>query len=72
MKIERVHFPDLEVLLDFRCNPNSKTLYVRIKENLKAKGVTFKGNNIDLSESEVTEEELIEEIGDINEQKYSV
>lgn len=26
----------MEVLLDFKSNPNSKTLYVRIKDNLKA------------------------------------
>jgi hypothetical protein len=72
IKSEIANFPDLEILLDFKCNPNSKTLYVRIKENLKAKGVTFKGNNINLCESEVTEEELIEEIGVINEQRYEV
>jgi hypothetical protein len=72
MKAERANFPNHEVLLDFRCNPNSKTLYVRIKENLKAKGVVFKGNNIDLDESEVNEEELIDEMTSINEKKYNV
>jgi hypothetical protein len=68
MKIERVNFPDLEVLLDFRCSPNSKTLYVRIK----AKGVTFRGNNIELCDSEVTEEEFVGEMKTINEKKYDV
>jgi len=58
IKSQRVFFPDLEILLDFRANPNSKTLYVRIKDELKAKGVTFDGNNIDLEGSEVIEEEL--------------
>jgi hypothetical protein len=72
MKAERANFPNHEILLDFRCNPNSKTLYVRIKENLKAKGVVFKGNNIDLDESEVNEEELIREMTSINERKYNV
>ncbi|CCV02305.1 hypothetical protein IIV30_110R [Invertebrate iridescent virus 30] len=62
LKVEKLHFPNLEVLLDFKCNPNSKSLYTRIKENLKAKGVTFKGNNIDLEESNITEEKLIEEM----------
>lgn len=32
IKSQRVFFPDLEILLDFKANPNSKTLYVRIKE----------------------------------------
>ena len=54
LKFERQHFPNLEVLLDFACNPNSKTLYTRIKESLKAKRVVFKGNNIDLESSVVT------------------
>ena len=62
LKTEKLHFPNLEVLLDFKCNPNSKTLFNRIKENLKATGVTFKGNNIDIEGSEVTEEKLVEEM----------
>ena len=70
IKTQRLLFPNLEVLLDLNCNPNSKTLYNRIKENLKAKNVVFKGNNIDLEESEVTEEELVEEMKVINDQKY--
>jgi hypothetical protein len=72
MRAERANFPNHEILLDFRCNPNSKTLYVRIKENLKAKGVVFRGNNIDLDESEVDEAELVEEMTVINERKYNV
>jgi hypothetical protein len=72
LKTKLKHFPKLEVLLDFKCNPNSKTLYTRIKENLKAKNVTFKGNNIDLEESEITEEELIDEMKVINDSKQDV
>jgi hypothetical protein len=45
---------------------------VRIKDELKAKGVLFDGNNIDLDESEVTEDDLIEEMRVINDQKYDV
>ena len=71
LKIKQVHFPNLVVLLDFKCSPNSKTLYVRIKDNLKARGVTFEGNNIDLNEA-VTEDELIDEMKVINDQKYDV
>ncbi|CCV02357.1 hypothetical protein IIV30_162R [Invertebrate iridescent virus 30] len=72
LKIEKTHFPNLEVLLDFKCHPNSKTLFNRIKENLKTKGVTFKGNNIDLEESNITEEKLVEEMKSINESKRKV
>jgi hypothetical protein len=58
--------------LDFKCNPNSKTLYTRIKENLKAKNVIFKGNSIDIIESGVTEEELVEEMTTINDSRKEV
>jgi SMC interacting uncharacterized protein involved in chromosome segregation len=71
LRSQKALFPDMEVLLDFRSNPNSKTLYVRIKDNLKARGVTFEGNNIDLNEA-VTEDELIDEMKVINDQKYDV
>jgi hypothetical protein len=72
LKTEHKHFPNLEVLLDFKCSPNSKTLYTRIKENLKAKNVIFQGNNIDLSESTFTEEELLEEMTIINDSRKEV
>ena len=55
IKTKRIHFPNLEVLIDFKCNPNSKTLYNRIKENLKEVGVTFNGNSIDLEDTTITD-----------------
>jgi len=36
LRSQKALFQDMEVLLDFKSNPNSKTLYVRIKDNLKA------------------------------------
>jgi hypothetical protein len=76
LRSQKALFPEMEVLLDFKSNPNSKTLYGRIKDNLKATKalrayVTFEGNNIDLNEV-ITEEELIEEMMVINDQKYDV
>lgn len=44
IKTQRILFPQLEILLDFKANPNSKTLYNRIKKKLKAKNVIFSGN----------------------------
>jgi hypothetical protein len=72
LKTEKLYFSNLEVLLDFKCNPNSKTLFNRIKENLKAKEVVFKGNNIDLEGTVITEQDLINEMKGINDQKYSI
>ena len=72
LKSEKLNFPNLEVLLDFKCNPNSKSLYTKIKENLKAKNVVFNGNNVDLEDSEVTEEGLVEEMTLIHESRKEV
>ena len=72
LKFERQHFPNLEVLLDFACNPNSKTLYTRIKESLKTKRVVFKGKNIDLEPSDVTEQQLMDEMIMINDAKRDI
>jgi hypothetical protein len=72
IKTQTLLFPNMTILLDFKANPNSKTLYNRIKEILKAKNVQFSGNNIDLEESEVTQQELVDEMKVINDQKYDV
>jgi hypothetical protein len=71
IRAQQVLFPGLQILLDFKCNPNSKSLYVRVKENLKKRGVLFDGNNIDLGET-VNEAELIEEMNKINDVKYDM
>lgn len=42
------------------------------RETLSAKGVTFDGNNIDLDEAEIDEEELLEEMKVINDAKRDV
>jgi hypothetical protein len=72
LRVEKLNFPKLQVLLDFKCNPNSKTLYTRIKENLSSKGVTFNRNNIELEGADITEEELMEEMKVINDAKRDV
>ena len=72
IKTQTLLFPNMTILLDFKANPNSKTLYNRIKDELRAKNVQFSGNNIDLEESEVTQQELIDEMKVINDQKYDV
>jgi len=72
LKAQKEHFPDLQVLLDFRANPNSKTLYNRIKDELRAKNVIFNGNNIELEGSNVVEERLVEHMRVINDQKYDI
>lgn len=71
LKLEREHFPNLKVLIDFKCSPNSKTLYTRIKENLKVKNVVFQGNNIDIGNL-VTEQELVEQMTSVNDSRVDL
>ena len=71
LKTEKLHFENMEVLLDFKANPNSKTLYVRIKDKLKDLGVEFAGNNIELN-GIITEDQLIEEMKAINDSRKDV
>lgn len=72
IKAQRTLFPDMEILLDFKANPNSKTLYTRIKDELKAQGVYFNGTNIDLEGSNVNENDLVNRMKLINDQKYDI
>lgn len=61
----------IEVLLDLKCHPNSKTLFVRIRDDLKKQGVLFSGNGINIEGSEdITEERLIEVMNEINAEKF--
>ena len=61
----------IEVLLDLKCHPNSKTLFVRIRDDLKKQGVSFSGNGINIEGSEdITEEKLIEVMKEINAEKF--
>ena len=71
LKTEKLHFKNMKVLLDFKANPNSKTLYVRIKDKLKDLGVEFAGNNIELN-GIITEDQLIEEMTVINDSRKEV
>lgn len=46
LRFNEIYFLNLKYCsIDFKANPNSKTLYVRIKDKLKSEGVSFDGNN---------------------------
>jgi len=65
-------YDETTVLLDIHLHPNSKTLYVRIKDDLRARGVAFRYCKISIEESDVTEAELIEAMRAINDEKRRV
>jgi hypothetical protein len=63
---------EIEILLDFHCHPNSKTLFVRIRDSLKRKGVEFSNCKISIQDSSVSEGELVETMKQINDEKLNV
>jgi prophage antirepressor-like protein len=63
---------NIVVLLDLNCHPNSRTLYIRIKDELSKKKVVCSYNNIDIEESEIDEAALIECMRKIDGQKRDV
>lgn len=63
---------DIKILLDMSCHPNSRTLFNRIKEELKEKGVEFSYNNMCIAESKVDEEKLIATMRKVDEKKLDV
>ena len=72
MKNQKEYYEKVDVLLDFPCHPNSKTLFVRIRDNLKRKGVEFSNCKISIRDSTVSEGELIETMKQINDEKLNV
>ena len=72
LKRQRNLFSKVSVLLNISCHPNSKTLYVRIKDDLKQKGVVFNLCKISINNSDITEEDLIKAMEVVNEEKRDI
>jgi hypothetical protein len=73
LKNQRQLFGKIKILLDFHCHPNSKTLFVRIRDSLKRKGVEFSNCKISIRDSTtVSEGELVETMKQINDEKLQV
>lgn len=72
LKRQRNMYTDVTVLLDIVCHPNTKTFYVRIKDDLKSKGVEFNLCEINISNSKIDEAILVKEMMKINDKKRDV
>jgi uncharacterized coiled-coil protein SlyX len=72
LRTQRNIYGDITILLDLPYHPNSKTLYVRIKEELKKRGVEFNMCKVSLNNSEITEDELIEAMTKIDSEKREI
>jgi intracellular sulfur oxidation DsrE/DsrF family protein len=72
LKKQKAVYSEIKILLDLPYHPNSKTLYVRIREELKAKGVEFNICKLSLANAEITEQELIRMMEGINDEKRDI
>lgn len=72
LKRQKNLYNEVSVLLDLTCHPNSKTLYVRVKDELKQKGVVFNLCKVAIGKSKINEEELIKAMETINDEKRDV
>ncbi|MGL5962693.1 MAG: DUF3627 domain-containing protein [Cetobacterium sp.] len=72
LRKQRAVYSEIKILLDLPYHPNSKTLYVRIREELKAKGVEFNICKLSLANAEITEQELIRMMEGINDEKRDI
>jgi len=72
LKKQKAVYSEIKILLDLPYHPNSKTLYVRIREELKAKGVEFNICKLSLANAEITEQELIKMMEGINDEKRDI
>ena len=62
----------VEILVDFNHHPNSKTFYNRVKDQLRSQGAEALGNAIRIENSDLTEQDLITILEDVNEEKRTV
>ena len=72
LKRQKDMFSDVTILLDLICHPNTKTFYVRIKDDLKKKGVEFHLCEISIEDSQITEQDLVEAMMKINDEKREI
>jgi hypothetical protein len=72
LRKQRSCYSEVTILLDLPFHPNSKTLYVRIKDQLKQKGVEFKLCKLSLTDAEIDEEGLVKMMKGIDAEKRDV
>jgi hypothetical protein len=72
MKNQKEYYEKVDVLLDFPCHPNSKTLFMRLRTNLRRKGVEFNNCKISIRDSTVSEGDLTKTMKLINDEKMNV
>jgi hypothetical protein len=66
LRVQRLKDPMLNVILEIDIQPNTKALYNNIKEALMEDGGRFIRNGCSLTDSIVTEQQLIERMTQVN------
>ena len=69
---QKTLYQSVDILLDLPFHPNSKTLFVRIKDRLKKMGVVFNLCSISIENSALSEQEFVDTLKEINNEKYQL
>ena len=72
IKSQKKDHETVEILVDFNHHPNSKTFYNRVKDQLRSQGAEALGNAIRIENSDLTEQDLISILEDVNEEKRAI
>ena len=72
IKSQKKDHETVEILVDFNHHPNSKTFYNRVKDQLRSQGAEALGNAIRIENSDLTEQDLITILEDVNEEKRTI
>ncbi len=72
LRTQRQKDAALEIVLELDVQPNTKTLYNRIKDELVERGVVFIRNAISLTDTTLTETDLVERMREVDDDKFSV
>ncbi len=72
LRTQRQKDAALEIVLELDVQPNTKTLYNRIKDELVERGVVFIRNAISLTDTTLTETDLVERMREVDDDKFNV
>jgi|SRR5579864_1213775 len=73
LRAQRQKDPALEIILEIDVQPNTKTLYNRIRDEMvEENGVRFIRNNISILGTEIAEQDLIARMMEVNDSKFAI
>jgi MSV199 domain/Protein of unknown function (DUF3627) len=73
LRAQRQKDPALQIILEIDVQPNTKTLYNRIRDEMaEENGVRFIRNNISILGTEISEQDLVARMMEVNDSKFAI